>query len=50
MPRKPHTKKDKKMDEDDWENAIEAAIRDLTANATEQKPHVLQIVIYESSV
>lgn len=50
MPRKPLAKKDKKLAEEDWENAIEAAIRDLTVNATEQKPHVLQIVIYESSV
>lgn len=50
MPRKPPNKKDKKLAEEDWENALEAAIRDLTANATEQKPHVLQIVIYESSV
>lgn len=50
MPKKPTIRKDKKVAEEDWENAIEAAIRDLTANATEQKPHVLQIVIYESSV
>ncbi|CAH1104039.1 unnamed protein product [Psylliodes chrysocephalus] len=46
-----HGKRGKKIKDKDWENAIEAAIRDLTANATEHKPQqVLQIVIYESSV
>ncbi|XP_023013009.1 TWiK family of potassium channels protein 7 isoform X1 [Leptinotarsa decemlineata] len=49
MPRRSH-KKEKKMKRKEWEDAIEAAIRDLTANATEHKPQVLQIVIYESSV
>ncbi|XP_050498163.1 TWiK family of potassium channels protein 7 [Diabrotica virgifera virgifera] len=51
MPKLSGGKKGKKMKEQEWENAIEAAIRDLTANATEHKPQqVLQIVIYESSV
>ncbi|XP_057659036.1 TWiK family of potassium channels protein 9 isoform X2 [Diorhabda carinulata] len=51
MPKLTGGKRGKKMKDKDWENAIEAAIRDLTANATEHKQQpVLQIVIYESSV
>ncbi|KAG5873959.1 hypothetical protein JTB14_001607 [Gonioctena quinquepunctata] len=49
MPRRSN-KKEKKMKQKEWEDAIQAAIRDLTANATEHKPQLLQIVIYESSV
>lgn len=46
------SKKEKQVKNKDWENAIEAVIRDITVNATtEQKsPPVVQIVIYESSV
>ncbi|XP_056640039.1 TWiK family of potassium channels protein 9 [Diorhabda sublineata] len=51
MPKLTGGKRGKKIKDKDWENAIEAAIRDLTANATEHKQQpVLQIVIYESSV
>ncbi|CAH1159361.1 unnamed protein product [Phaedon cochleariae] len=50
MSKRTSGKKEKKMKRKEWEEAIEAAIRDLTASATEHKPQVLQIVIYESSV
>ncbi|CAG9859771.1 unnamed protein product [Phyllotreta striolata] len=43
-------KRGKKIKDKDWENAIEAAIRDLTANSDHKPQQVLQIVIYESSV
>lgn len=35
----------------EWEAAVEAVIRDITTPApTQQKPPIVQIVIYESSV
>ncbi|XP_026747290.1 TWiK family of potassium channels protein 7-like isoform X1 [Trichoplusia ni] len=34
----------------EWEAAVEAVIRDITAPAPTQKPPIVQIVIYESSV
>lgn len=35
----------------EWEAAVEAVIRDITAPTTaQQKPPIVQIVIYESSV
>lgn len=33
----------------EWEAAVEAAIRDITS-PVQQKPPIVQIVIYESSV
>lgn len=50
MPKK-SSKKEKKVKQKDWEDAIEAVIKDITVGAIEQKsPPVVQIVIYESSV
>ncbi|KAM3968181.1 LOW QUALITY PROTEIN: potassium channel, subfamily K, member 16 [Aphomia sociella] len=34
----------------EWEAAVEAVIRDITAPTPEKKPPIVQIVIYESSV
>jgi hypothetical protein len=35
----------------EWEAAVEAVIRDITSpTTTQQKPPIVQIVIYESSV
>lgn len=34
----------------DWEEAMEAVIRDITEGNQRQKPPIVQIVIYESSV
>lgn len=44
-------KREKKLKQKDWENAIEQVIKDITggAVAAEQK-RMVQIVIYESSV
>lgn len=52
MPRKnTFSKKEKKLKQKEWEDAIEAVIRDITVGtAIEQKPPMVQIVIYESSV
>lgn len=44
------TKKEKKIKQKEWEDAIEAVIRDITVGAAEPKPPIVQIVIYESSV
>lgn len=38
-----------KAKQKDWEEAMEAVIRDITAGAS-KKPTLVQIVIYESSV
>lgn len=45
-----YIKGEKKIKEKDWEKAMEAVIRDITAGAVNKPPPVLQIVIYESSV
>ncbi|CAH0560679.1 unnamed protein product [Brassicogethes aeneus] len=45
MPKK-GTKKEKKYKQKEWEDAIEAVIRDITVSS----PPLVQIVIYESSV
>lgn len=44
------TRNAKKIKEKDWEEAMEAVIRDITANAAKKAPPIVQIVIYESSV
>ncbi|XP_044254587.1 TWiK family of potassium channels protein 9 [Tribolium madens] len=46
------SRKEKKLKQKEWEDAIEAVIRDITVGtaAVEQKPPMVQIVIYESSV
>lgn len=45
------SKKQDKLSQKEWEDAMEAVIRDLTTGATKNpQPPILQIVIYESSV
>ncbi|XP_019877193.2 TWiK family of potassium channels protein 7 [Aethina tumida] len=47
------SKKEKKMKQKEWEDAIEAVIRDITVNPSAEPkppPPMVQIVIYESSV
>ncbi|XP_018575924.1 TWiK family of potassium channels protein 7 [Anoplophora glabripennis] len=51
MPRKSANRKHKGAKQKEWEDAIEAVIRDITTNATDHnKQQMVQIVIYESSV
>ena len=44
------SKADKKKQQQEWENAMEAVIRDITQGAKHKESPVVQIVIYESSV
>ncbi|KAJ8911045.1 hypothetical protein NQ315_004691 [Exocentrus adspersus] len=51
MPRKPSGRKEKGVKEKEWEDALEAVIRDITTNAAsdhKQQQQMVQIVIYES--
>lgn len=52
MPRKTTNRKGKGAKQKEWEDAIQAVIRDITTNATSdhKKQQMVQIVIYESSV
>lgn len=52
MPRKSTNRKEKGVKQKEWEDAIEAVIRDITSNATSdhKQQQMVQIVIYESSV
>lgn len=52
MPKKGEqvSKADKKLKRKEWEDAMEAVIRDITQGAKSKQTPLVQIVIYETSV
>ncbi|XP_060531000.1 uncharacterized protein LOC132704777 isoform X1 [Cylas formicarius] len=51
MPRRVGSRRSKKEKEKEWEDALQAVIKDMTVKATQDiEPPIVQIVIYESSV